>query len=316
MLNTLTRVTLAVGLLILMVPRGAAAQSSGCQTTPSRVIRYDTVSSGTLVSGWLCRFTARVIDRTIVTCDGAAPLEGPGQEKDYGADILLKGGNAVCAYYKPLYTAWCHGGNVPDATTPTNLTASILSSGEARLAWRDNSGNCSCQGMDCPGSPLPAWQSFGIWRRTETAGYSWIGSVGATTTSYVDPAVPVGQPAFYLVTAHHASYAFSEATGEVLATTNGSPSAGPAVPLGPSVNAEAQPGAVKLGWVDMSTDEAGFRVERRTIGGSWTIVATLPANTTYANDYSIDAGTTYQYRVVAYNSGGASPTGAVQVTTP
>ena len=310
MLNMLTRVTLTVGLL-LMIPWGAAAQSSGCQTTPSRVVRYDTVSSGTPASNWLCRFTALIVDTPIETCNGAAPLA-----KEYPTEVIANVGNAVCAFYKPDYTAWCHGGNAPDATKPTNLTASILSSGEVQLAWRENSSNCICQGMSCPASPLPAWQWFGVWRRTETAGYSCDRLGRGDSTSYVDPAVPVGQHAFYLVTAHHASYAFSETTGEVPATTNGSPSAGPAVPLGPSVNAQAQPGVVMLGWVDMSTDEAGFRVERRTIGGSWTIVATLPANTTYANDYSIDAGTTYQYRVVAYNSGGASPTGAVWVTTP
>src|SRR4051812_12099409 len=141
MVKTLTRVTLTAGLLLLTVPRGAAAQSSDCPTTQSRVIRYDTVSPGTMVGSSVCRFTARVIDRTIQTCPGTAATVIFAQESDYPIDILAEGGNALCAIYKPLYTAWCHGGNPPDGTTPSNLTASILPGGQVQLAWRDNSSN-------------------------------------------------------------------------------------------------------------------------------------------------------------------------------
>jgi len=216
MVNTLTKVTLIAGLLLLAAPRGAAAQ--GCQTIQQRLIRYDTVSPGAMVGSSLCRFTARVIDQTIQACPGSAALMLAEQESDYPIDILAEGGNALCAQYKPLYTAWCHGGNAPDATTPGNVTASMLPGGQVALAWRDNSGHCRCEGEYCPASPQPAWQTFDIWRRTNLEGYSWIASVDGTTTSYLDAAVPPGQQAFYSVGARHPAYRFSVISEEAAAT--------------------------------------------------------------------------------------------------
>ena len=60
-------------------------------------------------------------------------------------------------------------------------------------------------------------------------------------------------------------------------------------------------------WSDASTNEDGFKLERKTgTAGSYAQIATLPANTTGYVDTAVTAGTTYCYRVRAYNAAGDS----------
>jgi hypothetical protein len=76
---------------------------------------------------------------------------------------------------------------------------------------------------------------------------------------------------------------------------------------------------VDLGWVDGSTDESGFVVERKQgASGSWTAVQTLGAGAQSWSDTSaLVPGSTYVYRVVAYNGGGnASPSNESSINTP
>ncbi len=56
-----------------------------------------------------------------------------------------------------------------------------------------------------------------------------------------------------------------------------------------------------LAWNDASNNEAGFRIERRISGGSFAQVAVVAANVTSFVDSSVTAGTTYCYRLRAYN---------------
>jgi hypothetical protein len=64
---------------------------------------------------------------------------------------------------------------------------------------------------------------------------------------------------------------------------------------------------INLGWRDNSANESGFRIERRTgTSGTWGEIATVGANVTGYADTGLSAGTTYDYRVRAYNSGANS----------
>jgi fibronectin type 3 domain-containing protein len=57
---------------------------------------------------------------------------------------------------------------------------------------------------------------------------------------------------------------------------------------------------INLTWQDNSSDETGFKVERKTGSGSYSQIATVGAGvTSYSNTY-VSAGTTYYYRVRAY----------------
>jgi hypothetical protein len=64
---------------------------------------------------------------------------------------------------------------------------------------------------------------------------------------------------------------------------------------------------INLTWTDTS-NETGFKIERRTGAGSFTQIAdTFAANVNTYSDTGLTAVTTYTYRVIAYNSGGNSP---------
>jgi hypothetical protein len=60
-------------------------------------------------------------------------------------------------------------------------------------------------------------------------------------------------------------------------------------------------------FVDNSSDELGFKVERSLNGGTWSSFQTLPANTTSFTDTSTNCEYTYAYRVNSYNQYGNSP---------
>ena len=62
-----------------------------------------------------------------------------------------------------------------------------------------------------------------------------------------------------------------------------------------------------LSWSDNSTNEAGFRIERRTgTTGTYAEIATLGVNAASYTDVNLANGTSYCYRVRAYNAGGMS----------
>jgi hypothetical protein len=97
------------------------------------------------------------------------------------------------------------------------------------------------------------------------------------------------------------------------------PSPGVTVPAIPTGVAAMSPlwSQVNLAWTDGSTNETGFKIERRTgTTGAWSEVATLPAGTQAYLDTNLQPVTQYFYRVRAYNGAGVSAaTDPVNVTT-
>jgi len=74
------------------------------------------------------------------------------------------------------------------------------------------------------------------------------------------------------------------------------------LPLPPS-NLEAyiiSPTHIRLTWWDNSTDEDGFILERKEVGGSWVQIARLPRDLNVYNDEELTLGGSYLYRVRAY----------------
>jgi fibronectin type 3 domain-containing protein len=64
---------------------------------------------------------------------------------------------------------------------------------------------------------------------------------------------------------------------------------------------------IQLAWTDNASNELGFRIER-ALGakGAFMLLAQVGANLTVYADASVNAGTSYRYRVQAYNAAGAS----------
>jgi len=82
-------------------------------------------------------------------------------------------------------------------------------------------------------------------------------------------------------------------------------------------NDQASAAGLQLTWVDNSSDETGFKIERRLSAGTFGIVASVAANVTSYSDSGLIDNTTYCYRVNAFNGVGSSPyTPEVCGTTP
>jgi len=86
------------------------------------------------------------------------------------------------------------------------------------------------------------------------------------------------------------------------------PTAPPNAPTGLAVGASAgsPTNSLVLAWVDTATTETGYGVERSPNGSSFSQVAQLGAGATSYADSGLTSGTTYYYRVYAFNGGGAS----------
>ena len=79
------------------------------------------------------------------------------------------------------------------------------------------------------------------------------------------------------------------------------------LPVAPSgLSAVASTDFAILRWSDNSTVESGYKVERSTNGVNFTPLGTVEANVTSYFDTGLTAGTTYYYRVRAYNAVGDS----------
>ena len=101
--------------------------------------------------------------------------------------------------------------------------------------------------------------------------------------------------------------------GSNIWTNNGSKQCNLNVPVPPpdapsNLNATAVSDVrIDLSWQDNASDEDGFKIERKTgLSGTWSQIATVGANTTGYQNTGLSPGTTYYYRVRAYNSGGNS----------
>jgi hypothetical protein len=68
----------------------------------------------------------------------------------------------------------------------------------------------------------------------------------------------------------------------------------------------AEAAILGLAWSDNSNNEDGFKIERRSPGGSFVEVARVGANVTTYTDSNLAAGAAYCYTVRAFNSAGSS----------
>ena len=125
--------------------------------------------------------------------------------------------------------------------------------------------------------------------------------IGSTSsTQYSDAGLAAGTQYCYSIVAY--DYAGNSSSGGPPACTTM-----PGLPVSPAapgnLNGTAVNGtSVNLVWTDNANNEVGFQIERATAaGGPWTVVGTVSANATGFIDSGLASGTTYYYRVSAYN---------------
>jgi hypothetical protein len=69
---------------------------------------------------------------------------------------------------------------------------------------------------------------------------------------------------------------------------------------------EAYAASLRLNWTDVSTNETGFKIERMVGSASYVQIATVASNVQTYTDTTVTTGSTYCYRVRAFNSAGNS----------
>ena len=179
-------------------------------------------------------------------------------------------------------------------SAPIGLVASTVLPSRIALWWTDTSS---------------AEAGFRIERKIGAGSWSLLATVGANTTSYPDADVDPETTYSYRVYAYNA-HGYSDPSNTASDTTP------PSAPIGLSAST-VLPSRIDLSWTDTSSAEAGFRIERKIGSGSWSLLATVGANTTSYPNTGLSPETTYSYRVSAYNAHGYSdPSNTASDTTP
>lgn len=70
-----------------------------------------------------------------------------------------------------------------------------------------------------------------------------------------------------------------------------------------------------VAWTDAANNETEYRVYRSTDGSSYSLIDTIAAGSESYSDTTITSGTTYYYKVAAYNAGGETLSDAVIANT-
>lgn len=200
-------------------------------------------------------------------------------------------------------------GSSPLPAAPTDLAAGAISSEAIGLWWVDRATNES---------------AFEIERSPDgTNGWVKIATLGAKSgsgglMSYADSGLDPGTTYFYRVRAVNGAGVSGYSSVDSATTDGISP-----VPTAPSDLAAgaASSQVVALWWVDRSTNEIDFEVERSlSVASGWTLIATIGGKSGSGGLMSyVDGGltpsTTYYYRVRAVNGAGASAYSAWASTT-
>ncbi len=179
-------------------------------------------------------------------------------------------------------------------TTPTvpaapgNLVAAAASSTRVDLTWSDQSTN---------------EDGFAIERSTAGGGFAVVASVAGNVTTYANTGLTASTAYNYRVRATNTAGNSAYSNTASVTTPGGATTTNPPSNLVATVNSSSQ---ITLSWADNSTTEQSFKIERSTAGGSFSQIATVPADTTTYVNTGLSESTSYSYRVRAAFSSGDS----------
>jgi uncharacterized protein (TIGR02145 family) len=186
----------------------------------------------------------------------------------------------------------------PLAPTKLIITNGI-SQQELILSWTDKSTN---------------EKGFKIQRKGVNESYVTVGTVGADVTIYEDQGLDINTAYSYRVISYNDG-GDSKTSNVVIASKDRFDVV--LAPLAPTkliVTSALDQRQLNLSWTDKSTNEKGFKIQRKGTKESYVTVATVGADVTVYEDKGLDTDTAYSYRVLSYNDGGDSMTYSNEVT--
>src|SRR5579884_2012589 len=185
-----------------------------------------------------------------------------------------------------FYMGICQAGPTKPPAAPSNLAAKAVSYSQINLTWKDNSWNEA---------------GFSIERMASGGAFSQIATVGAKVASFQDTTVSASTTYSYRVRAFN-SAGYSAYSNTATVTT---PIPPPAAPTNLTASAIST-SQINLSWTNNATNVTGFYVQRSTDDVNFSQVGSTGSARTSYSDGALNAGTTYYYRVYAYNSSGNS----------
>jgi hypothetical protein len=168
---------------------------------------------------------------------------------------------------------------------PTTLAVTSTASGEVDLAWLNVSA-----GAD----------EVQVWRADSGGVFQLIDTLDPAATSYADTSVSDGTQYTYRIVA--------SVNGESSVVTDASPLTTPqAAPSDlTAVTAPGSSNEIDVSWTNNSQSASAFHLERSTGGGAFDSPRSISSDTNTFQDTSVQPGTQYTYRVLAFGPGGPS----------
>ena len=164
---------------------------------------------------------------------------------------------------------------------PSEVSASAESSSSIKVSW----------------SSVTGATGYKVYRSSSSSGtYNSVGDV--TTTSYTNTGLTAGTTYYYKVSAYNSAGESAQSS-----SVSAKPESIPATPTGVSASAESST-SIKVSWSSV-IGATGYKVYRST-SSSGTYSSVGDVTTTSYTNTGLTAGTTYYYKVSAYNSAGES----------
>lgn len=223
----------------------------------------------------------------------------PGRDKTYYFKVR--------AFIGPIYSDFTSESIGVIIGRPTELEADAVSETQINVKWKDNS---------------QSEVGYRIERMSPGEPYTEIGHVGPNQTMFSDNTTLKNVLYYYRVRAEGIFGRFSDyskADGAIIAQQSGSldmlkplitiPSGlALMLPAAPDITeVSVSSSSCSISWNDNSNNESGFRLERKTEGGNYSVIAeNIPADTNSYLDTNLISDTVYYYRLLAYNSAGES----------
>ncbi|MGH7607491.1 MAG: fibronectin type III domain-containing protein [Gemmatimonadales bacterium] len=233
-------------------------------------------------------------------CTAFAPAASVGANATSYQNSGLSGGTIYRYRVRALNGAGFSGySNIVTATTddavpaaPTLTGGAASSSTAITIYWADHSTNETgfkierCTGAGC-------------------ASFSQIATTAANVTAFQNTGLTASTSYTYRVRAYNAAGNSAYSDTAIIVTHAASvPPAAPSDLVATAISGTR----IDLSWTDHAANENGFLIERAAGGGAFSQIATVGANTiSFHNTTGLTAGTSYAYRVRAYNGTGTSP---------